>query len=302
MNKLNKKNIVYTDLIKNGLIKNKNLKVISNTTRNAKIRVLKDTEKQIIFLEKISISDNYYKNKYKSKLKKGRFISETKFLSGKKVTNKRLNDDLRRVRELKKFIINKNVCDFGCGFGGFLISSKKIADKLTGIELGKNCRDYLTKNNIRNFSDISKCDDKFDLITMFHTLHYIPHQVQTLKILKNKLSQNGKIVIEVPNAEDFLLGEDLIPEFKKFTFCKESLIWHTETSLKKFLKVAGFKKVKIKLIQRYGLNNHLGWFLYRKPGGHNYFKKKLGHNLKENYKKFLIKNKITDTLFAIASK
>ena len=220
----------------------------------------------------------------------------------KKVTNKRLNDDLRRVRELKKFIINKNVCDFGCGFGGFLISSKKIADKLTGIELGKNCRDYLTKNNIRNFSDISKCDDKFDLITMFHTLHYIPDQVQTLKILKNKLSQNGKIVIEVPNAEDFLLGEDLIPEFKKFTFCKESLIWHTETSLKKFLKVAGFKKVKIKLIQRYGLNNHLGWFLYRKPGGHNFFKKKLGHNLKENYKKFLIKNKITDTLFAIASK
>ena len=78
----------------------------------------------IIFLEKIITDKDYYKNKYKSKLKKGRFISETKFLDGKKIINKRVDDDKRRLKDFKKLILKKNVCDFGCGFGGFLLKSK----------------------------------------------------------------------------------------------------------------------------------------------------------------------------------
>jgi hypothetical protein len=37
---------------------------------------------------------------------------------------------------------------------------------------------------------------------------------KTLKELKKKLTKNGKIIIEVPSAEDFLLK---LKEFKKFT-------------------------------------------------------------------------------------
>jgi SAM-dependent methyltransferase len=262
---------------------------------------LREKKEGIIFLEKIITNKDYYSRSYKSKLKKGRFISETKFLNGKKIINKRVDDDQRRVKDLKRFILNKNICDFGCGFGGFLLKSKPFAKKTIGIELGKNCRNYLNKKKIINFKDINEYSDKFDLITLFHTLHYIPDQIKTLKNLKSKLNKKGKVIIEVPHANDILLKKDVLPEFKQFSFCKESLIWHTEKSLKLFLKKSGFKKIKIKLFQRYELENHMGWYLYRKPGGHEFFKNKIGNDLKNSYKKFIKKNKLTDSLIAIAS-
>ena len=43
-------------------------------------------------------------------------------------------------------------------------------------------------------------------------------QVNTLRILRNKLKKNGKIILEVPHAKDFLLGIDRLDEFKKFYF------------------------------------------------------------------------------------
>tara|TARA_B110000305_G_C19300381_1_gene568832 strand:- start:183 stop:1082 length:900 start_codon:yes stop_codon:yes gene_type:complete len=294
-------NQVYQDLLRLNLIKKKNIEVISERTRNAKVRVLREKKEGIIFLEKIITNKDYYSRSYKSKLKKGRFISETKFLNGKKIINKRVDDDQRRVKDLKRFILNKNICDFGCGFGGFLLKSKPFAKKTIGIELGKNCRNYLNKKKIINFKDINEYSDKFDLITLFHTLHYIPDQIKTLKNLKSKLNKKGKVIIEVPHANDILLKKDVLPEFKQFSFCKESLIWHTEKSLKLFLKKSGFKKIKIKLFQRYELENHMGWYLYRKPGGHEFFKNKIGNDLKNSYKKFIKKNKLTDSLIAIAS-
>ena len=45
------------------LIHNKNLGVISNSTRDAKIKVLQDKESRIIILKKYK-KKNYYKNKY----------------------------------------------------------------------------------------------------------------------------------------------------------------------------------------------------------------------------------------------
>ena len=71
---------------------------------------------------------------------------------------------------------------------------------------------------------------------MFHVLEHIPHQIQTLKIIKKNLKKNGKLIIEVPHADDFLLNFDELKEFKDFTFWSEHLILHTFFSLKKFLK------------------------------------------------------------------
>ena len=52
---------------------------------------------------------------------------------------------------------------------------------------------------------------------MFHVLEHIPHQLETLKILRKKLKKNGKI-IEVPHSEDFLLEFDELIEFKHLLF------------------------------------------------------------------------------------
>jgi len=90
--------------------------------------------------------------------------------------------------------------------------------------------------------------------------------------LKSKLNKNGKIIIEVPHAEDFLILQDELKEFKNFIFWSEHLILHTYNSLKTILFKSGFKKINIQYYQRHNFANHLGWFLKKKPGGHDFYK------------------------------
>lgn len=135
---------------------------------------------------------------------------------------------------------------------------------------------------------------------MFHVLEHIPYQIETLKVLKSKLKNKGKIIIEVPHAEDFLILQEELKEFKNFTFWSEHLILHTRKSLKTVLLKSGFKNIKIHYYQRYNFSNHLGWFLKRKPGGHNFYKGIVSDELNSSYSENLKKIGQTDTLIAIA--
>ena len=45
---------------------------------------------------------------------------------------KQLNDDFRRVKQFNRYCLNKDVLDFGCGWGVFLSHLKK-AKSLTGL-------------------------------------------------------------------------------------------------------------------------------------------------------------------------
>ena len=62
---------------------------------------------------------------------------------------------------------------------------------------------------IHILDNINSFKHKFDVITMFHVLEHIPYQIDTLKVLKSKLKNKGKIIIEVPHAEDFLILQGL---------------------------------------------------------------------------------------------
>jgi predicted SAM-dependent methyltransferase len=135
---------------------------------------------------------------------------------------------------------------------------------------------------------------------MFHVLDHITYQIKTLKMLKLKLKKKGKIIIEVPHAEDFLILQDELKEFKNFTFWSEHLILHTYKSLKTILAKSGFKNINIQFYQRYNFSNHLGWFLKRKPGGHSFYKKFINKKLNQHYCENLKRIKQTDTLIAIA--
>ena len=213
-----------------------------------------------------------------------------------------LDDDKRRLRQFQKLCVNKKILDFGCGWGGFLTKLKN-AKSLNGIELRKECIEHLKKNKKINVNrSLNNVLGKFDIITMFHVLEHMPNQTKTLKLLRNKLKKNGKIIIEVPHAEDFLLEFDELKEFKEFTFWSEHLILHTFYSLKTILKQVGFRNIKINYFQRYGFDNHLGWFIKKKPGGHEFFKDYNSKHLNYNYIQNLIKIKKTDTLIAVAKK
>ena len=284
------KNPIFEELIKLKLISKLNLMTLSNKTRDKKIKVIKDLKTKIIFLEKFIRDKKYYENDRKMNEKDLiKYISQCK------------NDDKRRYQQFKNVLKQKKILDFGCEFGGFLknITNSK---KLFGLEVNKNCIKYIKKNikKINVIDDLEKNRTKFDVITMFHVLEHIPYQTETLKVLKSKLNNNGKIIIEVPHAEDFLILQEELKEFKNFTFWSEHLILHTYKSLKSILLKSGFKNINIQYYQRYNFSNHLGWFLKRKPGGHNFYKEIVSDKLNLSYSENLKKLGQTDTLIAIA--
>ena len=300
------KNPIYDELIKLKLISKSNLVTLSNTTRDKKINVLKDLKTKIIFTEKYITNSEYYSDlKYKDEDRKNIYKLKTKTINVKtlfgNINTPIIDDDYRRISQFEKLLINKNILDFGCGWGGFL-SYIKNYKSLNGVELRRECIDHIKNKNkkIKISNDINYFERKFDIITMFHVLEHIPYQVNTLKLLKSKLKNKGKIIIEVPHAEDFLILQDNLKEFKKFTFWSEHLILHTYKSLKTVLLKSGFKKVNIQYYQRYNFSNHLGWFLNRKPGGHKFYKNIIADNLNLSYCENLKKLGQTDTLIAIA--
>ena len=299
-------NPIFDELKKLKLISKPNLITLNNKTRDKKIRVIKDLKSKIIFLEKYITSNDYYASlKYKDNekkfIKKSKIkIEKVKTFSGN-VKTPIIEDDMRRAIQFKKILNNKDILDFGCGWGGFLRNIQK-SKTLTGVELRKECINHIRSNvkKIDISDNINSFDKKFDVITMFHVLEHIPYQTETLKVLKSKLKNKGKIIIEVPHAEDFLILQEELKEFKNFTFWSEHLILHTYKSLKSILLKSGFKNINIQYYQRYNFSNHLGWFLKRKPGGHNFYKEIVSDRLNSSYCENLKKLGQTDTLIAIA--
>jgi len=300
------KNPIYKELKSLKLIKESNLITLNNKTRDKRIKVIKDLKTKIIFLDKYITNNRYYSSvKYNDNHLK--FLKKSK----KKIANIKtslgnietpmLEDDYRRADQFKKILKNKEILDFGCRWGGFLRNIKD-GKSLYGVELREECINYV-KNNFKkiNISDnINHFEKKFDIITMFHVLEHIPQQIDILKLLKAKLRHKGKIIIEVPHAEDFLILQNELKEFKNFIFWSEHLILHTYKSLKTILTKSGFKNIKIQFYQRYNFSNHLGWFLKREPGGHNFYRKIISDELNQSYCENLKKLGQTDTLIATA--
>ena len=280
-------------MIKLNLISDKNLSLIASRTRNKKINVFQDIKERIIFLEKYITSKKFYeKQKNTAPL----------IIKGRKVNLTRLEDADRRFNQFKKYLRKKNILDYGCSTGDFLKKIDNTKNKF-GVEINISNINYIKKNfpKINIKKNIRLFNIKFDIITLFHVLEHLPHQVESLREIKTKLKKSGKLIIEVPHANDFLISKLNHESFKKFTLWEQHLILHTEKSLKKILLKSGFKKVKIIFFQRYGLDNHFGWILDNKPGGHIRYKKFFNSKINKEYKSKLSKMKCSDTLIAIAS-
>ena len=191
------KNPIIKELVRLKLISKPNLITLSNKTRDKRVKVKKDLKTKIIFLEKCLTSDKYYsllrdRNESKVKKKLKRSIANNKIFYNN-IHIPIFDDDFRRTILFEKYLKNKNILDFGCGWGGFLKNLRNFKS-LSGIELRKDCINYIQSNiqkvNISN--DLNTLEKKFDVITMFHVLEHIPKQIEILKILKSKLKKKRK--------------------------------------------------------------------------------------------------------------
>ena len=212
-------------------------------------------------------------------------------------------DDSRRKKQVLSLISNKKWLDVGAGAGGVLDLLEPVAERVIAVEPQQRALESLKKENYEAYSDISDvpCDD-FDIITLFHVFEHLTDPLGLLKIAYDKLKVGGKIIIEVPHANDFLFSFLDLEEFKKFTFWSEHLVLHNRWSLTAFLEKADFKNTVISGFQRYNLANHLHWLKEKGPGGHIKWSMLATDQLDNAYSNMLQKIDMTDTLIAIAEK
>lgn len=176
-------------------------------------------------------------------------------------------DDRRRFETLMPFLPNCRVLDFGCGAGGFLQRAHDLAAVVVGIELEERVRSYWN-GRIKILSDIDQTDDQWDLITAFHVLEHLPDPVRLLRKMGSKLSENGRLFLEVPSANDALLMLYDNNDFQNFTYWSQHFFLFTPDTLRRVAKRAGLEVISIQQHQRYPLSNHLHWLSKGKPGGH----------------------------------
>jgi Methyltransferase domain len=208
----------------------------------------------------------------------------------------------RRYEQFRNTVANKKWVDVGTGAGGILDLLSPISSSTFAVEPQESTRRYLNELGYAVFPSVEDipCND-IEVATLFHVFEHLTDPIGTLEKLKSKMSQGGKIIIEVPHAKDLLISFLELEAFKAFTFWSEHLILHTRDSLRIFLERAGFSDISIKGFQRYPLANHLHWLANKRPGGHMVWDNLRTPVLDAAYGDMLAQIDNTDTLIAVAT-
>jgi len=110
------------------------------------------------------------------------------------------------------------VVDVGCGTGATLKAfAKRGGWRLYGLEMNEKNLAFLTA--IDGFESLytgtpTDLPGQFDLVTMVHALEHFPEPVEAMRALRSKLASEGRLFVEVPNAEanpfDYLIADHMM--------------------------------------------------------------------------------------------
>lgn len=96
------------------------------------------------------------------------------------------------------------ILDVGCGTGMFLNVARQNGWKVNGIEPDAGARAIAEKiNQIEIKKEILSAfqNETFDIISLWHVLEHVHQLNETIECLKARLSQDGSLIIAVPNHE-----------------------------------------------------------------------------------------------------
>ena len=286
------------------LCKNEKFQLISKKTRDSKkhkiIRCLKCNHMQLWPIPTLNDEKKFYDENLQDKN-----INDVGSI--KRARRKMMPDNTRRAELVSKIITKRSrILEIGSGHGLFLDIMKKNGNDIDRFEISKEKRKYSKKVTKVPVLDIN-INEKiptvkpFDIVVLFHTLEHIIDPVILLKNIKKLLKPKGKVLVEVPNCDDFHLG--LNKSYKKFYWERAHIHYFNSKNLKTVINLGGFKGIKITGVQRYSIENFFHWRLKNKPQMENPTYSLSGklNWLDESYKKYLERNLICDTLISIAN-
>ena len=145
-------------------------------------------------------------------------------------------------------------------------------------------------------------DGIVDVISLFHVLEHLEDPIFYLRRLGNLLTDDGVMVIEVPNADDALLSLYECSQFADFTYWESHLYLYNPVTFRMLMEKAGLRIRFLGQIQRYPLSNTLYWLSQGKPGGHKEWAMLSNERLDVEYENTLAKLGIADTIISVVEK
>lgn len=151
------------------------------------------------------------------------------------------------AKHIQKYIIDpqSKILEIGCANGGLLNAIKQLGYKnVLGLDPSPVCTRNANKlygiNVVTgSISDISTDIGEFDFIVLVAVLEHIKDIDAALNKIREILSADGRLYIEVPDATSFFMSPDA--PFQEFSI--EHINFFSSVSLKNLLEKYGFKQV-----------------------------------------------------------
>jgi len=284
------------------LCKNPKTELISNRVRDSKkfkvIKCMKCHHVQLFPIpSKIDEKKFYDEELQNLVIKKDFKISELRKNSS--------SDIERRINFIRKLIPKEcKILEIGSGDGFFLEKMYDYGYNITGIEISKQRRERskkITKARIFD-KDVSEIKNlgKFDLVVLFHVLEHIHEPKIFLKNISKLLNSKGKIIVEVPNYNDFQIRTN--NSYKNWQFQRAHIHYFTPKILKRIFRESGLK-AKLIGVQRYSIENMFSWKITNKPqiDSPKFNLQNEFQWIESSYKKYLEKKSLSDTIIAVGS-
>ena len=160
---------------------------------------------------------------------------------------------------IKRYIPkNKTVLDVGGGFGALGEEFEKKGNKVCNLDSSPLAIEESKKRvsesfvaDITNFEEISEklSSRKFDVIVFADVLEHVYDPFSVLEVYSKFLSENGKIIISVPNIATWLMRLKLF--FGNFNYSDTGTLdrthirFFTKKSISRLVKKAGYEIEKI---------------------------------------------------------
>jgi len=168
------------------------------------------------------------------------------------------------------------VLEIGSSTGYFLDRLHPSVRSVTGVEPSDAYRAFAIARGIETVESVDRLGPrKFDVILLYYVMEHLRDPVGYATSLKQRLTEGGHLLIEVPNVDDALLTVYKVPTFPGFYFQKAHYNNFSHRTLSDVLRRAGYR-VQVFPEQRYDLSNHMVWMLEGRPGGHGRFAEILG--------------------------
>ena len=123
------------------------------------------------------------------------------------------------------------VLDFGCG-GGWVLKNIPSIER-NGVEVNTAAHDQARANGVNVTSTVEEQEGAFDVVMSNHCLEHVPFPIEALKKLRERLKDDGKLVIVLP-LDDWRAQRKITP-----TIDHHLHTW-TPLLLANTLKEAGF--------------------------------------------------------------